>query len=110
VFDAAWMMKRFCAGDDPLEIIDERESILYLLPQTDNEKLSKKFDNYSIDPKTRYLNLSEATLPEDVSHLFDTDDGDALQISKNKRMSRSSIRMKHRTSGEKTMHNEYLVM
>ena len=99
-FDAAWMLKRFCAGDDPLEIIDEREAILYLLPQTDIEKLSKKFDKYSIDPKTRYLNLSEATLPDDVNHLFDTDDGDALQTSKNMRLSRSSFRAKHRTSGK----------
>ena len=57
-FDAAWMLKRFCAGVSPLELVEEREAIFYLLPQTTPERLAKNLTGYTINPKTRYLNLS----------------------------------------------------
>ncbi len=91
-------MKRFCAGHDPLEILDERESILYLLPQTKVENLHKNYNSYSIDPKSRYLNLSKAIEAEEIHHLYDTDNDGALQRSQNLRRSRSSKR-RTRTSG-----------
>ena len=58
-FDAAWMLKRFCSGTSPLELVEEREAIFYLLPQTTPDRLHKNLSGYTIDPKTRYLNLSE---------------------------------------------------
>ena len=67
------MMKRFSAGDDPMEILEEREAILYLLPQTTPERLHKNLHGYTIDPKTRYPNLNELVPPGDISHLYDTD-------------------------------------
>ncbi len=94
VFDAAWMMKRFSAGHDILEILEEREAILYLLPQTTPERLQKNHAAYSIDPKSRYLNLSELIPPLDISHLYNTDDSNALQLSRNQSMARSSTKGK----------------
>ena len=94
MFDAAWMMKRFCAGDDPLDILEERESLLYLLPQTTPERMQKKYDAYSIDPKSRYLSLSEMIPPGDISHLYDTDDASAFQTSKNQSVLRTSKKAK----------------
>ena len=88
------MMKRFCAGDDPLEILEERESILYLLPQTTPERMQKNHTGYTINPKTRYLNLSEVIPPGDVSHLYDTDDRQALTQSKNRSTGRGSVKDK----------------
>lgn len=85
-------MKRHCAGDDPLEILEERESILYLLPQTTPERLQKNHASYSIDPKTRYTNMSEVIPPGDISHLYDTDNSDALQLSRSQSAIRSSIK------------------
>ena len=92
-------MKRFCAGDDPLEILEERESILYLLPQTTPGRLQKTHAAYTIDPKTRYLFLGEAVVPDDISHLYDTDDTNAFQVSKNQSVARNSMKMKHKVSG-----------
>ena len=94
MFDAAWMMKRFCTGDNPLEILEEREALLYLLPQTTPERLQKNHAAYSIDPKTRYPNLSELIPPGDISHLYDTDNSEALMLSRNQSMARSSLKGK----------------
>ena len=71
-------MKGFAAGTDPIALLEEREAILYLLPQTTPERLNKNLTGYTIDPKTRYPTLNEITPPGDVTHLFDTDDTKAL--------------------------------
>ncbi|XP_072290484.1 F-actin-monooxygenase mical2b isoform X4 [Eucyclogobius newberryi] len=69
-FDAAWMVKGWAQGRNPLEILAERESIYRLLPQTTPENLSKNFDLYTIDPTTRYPNLnSNCVRPHQVRHL-----------------------------------------
>lgn len=96
-------MKRFCRGDNPLDILEEREAILYLLPQTTPERLQKSHASYSIDPKTRYLNLSELIPPGDVSHLFDTDDSNALQVSRNQALAKSSTTSTAKTSGSECL-------
>lgn len=59
-WDAVWMLKRYCAGTSALELVEEREALFYLLPQTTPERLAKNHTGYTIDPKTRYLNLSKA--------------------------------------------------
>ncbi|XP_057691960.1 F-actin-monooxygenase mical2b isoform X3 [Corythoichthys intestinalis] len=70
-FDTAWMVKSFAQGKNPLEILAERESIYRLLPQTTTENISKNFDQYTIDPATRYPNLNSSRVrPQQVRHLF----------------------------------------
>ena len=70
-FDAAWMMKRFSAGVDPVELLKEREAILTLLPQTWAGTLKKDITKYTIDPTTRYGNVRGLSPLGDVSHLYD---------------------------------------
>lgn len=49
-----------------------RESIYRLLPQTTPENIAKNFDQYTIDPSTRYPNLNSSCIrPLQVS-LFST--------------------------------------
>ena len=56
--DAVWMVKQWSAGDmTPIEIMEEREAILKLLPQTTSENLTKDFKNISIEPRSRYPNI-----------------------------------------------------
>ena len=98
-FDAAWMMKRFASGADPISLLEEREAILYLLPQTTPERLHKNLAGYTIDPKTRYTNLSELVPPGDVMHLYDTDDLNVVNALKERPLSTNTRRSK-RGKGE----------
>uniref|UniRef100_A0A667YHH2 F-actin monooxygenase n=1 Tax=Myripristis murdjan TaxID=586833 RepID=A0A667YHH2_9TELE len=71
--DSGWMVKSWAQGNTPLEVLAERESIYRLLPQTTPENVSKNFSQYSVDPTTRYPNISLNFLrPNQVRHLFDT--------------------------------------
>ncbi|KAG5830346.1 hypothetical protein ANANG_G00309540 [Anguilla anguilla] len=56
--DSAWMVRSWAQGGTPLEVLAERESIYRLLPQTTPENVSKNFSQYSVDPTTRYPNIS----------------------------------------------------
>uniref|UniRef100_A0A673Z306 F-actin monooxygenase n=1 Tax=Salmo trutta TaxID=8032 RepID=A0A673Z306_SALTR len=56
-FDSAWMVKRWAEGMTPLEVLAERESLYRILPQTTTENIAKNFEQYTIDPGTRYPNL-----------------------------------------------------
>ncbi|KAL3062041.1 hypothetical protein OYC64_010042 [Pagothenia borchgrevinki] len=70
-FDCAWMVRGWAQGRSPLEILAERESIYRLLPQTTTENISKNFEQYAIDPATRYPNLNSSCVrPHQVRHLF----------------------------------------
>ncbi|XP_040266345.1 F-actin-monooxygenase MICAL2 isoform X8 [Bufo bufo] len=72
-FDTAWMVRSWSQGTPPLEILAERESIYRLLPQTTPENISKNFDQYTIDPATRYPNLnSNCVRTLQVKHLYFT--------------------------------------
>uniref|UniRef100_A0A670XW08 Microtubule associated monooxygenase, calponin and LIM domain containing 2 n=1 Tax=Pseudonaja textilis TaxID=8673 RepID=A0A670XW08_PSETE len=67
-FDTAWMVKSWAQGKSPLDILAERESIYRLLPQTTPENITKNFDQYTIDPATRYPNLNSSCVrPHQVS-------------------------------------------
>ncbi|KAI1883350.1 hypothetical protein AGOR_G00230520 [Albula goreensis] len=71
--DSAWMVRSWAQGSSPLEVLAERESIYRLLPQTTPENVSKNFSQYSLDPTTRYPNISLNFLrPAQVQHLLDT--------------------------------------
>ncbi|CAL8262446.1 unnamed protein product [Merluccius merluccius] len=70
-FDTAWMVRGWTQGRSPLDVLAERESVYRLLPQTTTENISKHFDQYSIDPCTRYPNLNSSCIrPHQVRHLF----------------------------------------
>ncbi|XP_041052878.1 protein-methionine sulfoxide oxidase mical2b isoform X4 [Carcharodon carcharias] len=73
--DTAWMVKRWAEDIPSLEILAERESIYRLLPQTTPENINKNFDQYTIDPGTRYPNLnSNCVQPHQVRQLYITTD------------------------------------
>ena len=75
-FDAAWMMRGWGLGQEPLDLLAERDSIYRLLAQTTPENISKNFDEYSINPVTRYPNLNKSCVSHNrVKQLFDNRDG-----------------------------------
>ncbi|GAA6090725.1 protein-methionine sulfoxide oxidase mical3a isoform X12 [Tachysurus ichikawai] len=77
--DSAWMVRSWAQGASPLEVLAERESIYRLLPQTTPENVSKNYSHYTLDPTTRYPNISLHLLrPNQVRHLIDT--GEAREI------------------------------
>ncbi|XP_045070037.1 F-actin-monooxygenase MICAL2-like isoform X6 [Coregonus clupeaformis] len=70
-FDSAWMVKRWAEGRTPLEVLAERESLYRILPQTTTENIAKNFEQYTIDPGTRYPNLiSTCVRQNQVRHLY----------------------------------------
>ncbi|NWY00055.1 MICA2 monooxygenase, partial [Nothoprocta ornata] len=74
-FDTAWMVRSWAQGKPPLEILAERESIYRLLPQTTPENITKNFEQYTIDPGTRYPNLNSSCVrPHQVRHLYVTNE------------------------------------
>uniref|UniRef100_A0A8D2LJE3 Microtubule associated monooxygenase, calponin and LIM domain containing 2 n=1 Tax=Varanus komodoensis TaxID=61221 RepID=A0A8D2LJE3_VARKO len=74
-FDTAWMVKSWAQGKPLLDILAERESIYRLLPQTTPENITKNFDQYTIDPATRYPNLNSSCVrPHQVKHLYITNE------------------------------------
>ena len=74
-FDAAWMMKRFAANVDPLELLREREAIYLLLP---NITIAKNHAAYTIDPSTRYpASVLKGLVPRvDIASLYDKETED----------------------------------
>uniref|UniRef100_UPI0037E80E05 protein-methionine sulfoxide oxidase mical3a isoform X1 n=1 Tax=Semicossyphus pulcher TaxID=241346 RepID=UPI0037E80E05 len=79
--DSGWMVKSWAQGKTPLEVLAERESIYRLLPQTTPENVSKNFSHYSVDPTTRYPNISLNFLkPSQVRHLCDTGETREMRI------------------------------
>ncbi|XP_071382358.1 protein-methionine sulfoxide oxidase mical3a [Centroberyx affinis] len=79
--DSGWMVRSWAQGNTPLEVLAERESIYRLLPQTTPENVSKNFSQYSVDPTTRYPNISLNFLrPNQLRHLFDTGETREMRI------------------------------
>ena len=71
MFDAAWMMKGWGLGHSPIDLITEREGIYKLLAQTTASNVSKNYDDYTIDPRSRYPNANIKKAPkETVKHLY----------------------------------------
>lgn len=77
-FDAAWMMKRFSAGVDPIDLLKEREAIMTILPYSFASTSPKDIAKYTIDPRTRYRNYDSLVPAGDVSNLYDSDDPSVL--------------------------------
>ncbi|KAL5010476.1 hypothetical protein ScPMuIL_012781 [Solemya velum] len=75
-FDAAFAIRSWASGKmTPLEVLAQRESVYQLLSQTKPENLQKNFNQYTINPNTRYPNLNMKFFqPEQMYHLFDSDE------------------------------------
>ncbi|KAK5915347.1 hypothetical protein CesoFtcFv8_000945 [Champsocephalus esox] len=83
-FDTAWMVKSWAQGRTALEVLAERESIYRLLPQTTTENIGKNFEQYTIDPGTRYPNLNSACVrPHQVRHLYITTELSSCSLQRN---------------------------
>lgn len=67
------MLKQYAEGVPPLDLLEEREALLNLLPSTSPEQLIKNTADYTIDPKTRYQTLNQMAAPNDVEMLYDSD-------------------------------------
>ncbi|XP_047191833.1 protein-methionine sulfoxide oxidase mical3b isoform X1 [Scophthalmus maximus] len=71
--DSAWMIRSWSQGGAPLDVLAERESLYRLLPQTTPENMQKNIGLFSLDPTTRYVNVTPASItPAQVRHLVDT--------------------------------------
>lgn len=82
--DAAWMIRNMAKGADPLDVISERESIFKLLAQTTHQNLHKNFENYSVDPRTRYVHINLAcgkSYPPHILDLYDTGTNATAQVA-----------------------------
>ncbi|GCC32191.1 hypothetical protein chiPu_0010651 [Chiloscyllium punctatum] len=96
--DTAWMVKRWAENIPSLEILVERESIYRLLPQTTPENINKNFDQYTIDPGTRYPNLnSNCVQSHQVRELYITTDLKNCPLERVNSM-RKSIKVSRRES------------
>lgn len=70
--DAAWMVKHWAEGAEPLEVLAERESLYQLLSQTSPENMHRNVAQYGLDPATRYPNLNlRAVTVNQVRDLYD---------------------------------------
>uniref|UniRef100_A0A8C5FXF2 F-actin monooxygenase n=1 Tax=Gadus morhua TaxID=8049 RepID=A0A8C5FXF2_GADMO len=85
-FDTAWMVRGWTQGRSPLDVLAERESLYRLLPQTTTENINKHFEQYSIEPSTRYPNLNSSVIRPHQSAEFK-----GLYISHSPSLTHSSI-------------------
>ncbi|XP_038152145.1 protein-methionine sulfoxide oxidase mical3b-like isoform X2 [Cyprinodon tularosa] len=80
--DSAWMIRSWAQGTDPLDVLAERESLYRLLPQTTPENMQKSINLFTVDPVTRYINISPLTVtPAQVRHLVNTGNEAGLNTS-----------------------------
>ncbi|XP_036373695.1 protein-methionine sulfoxide oxidase mical3a-like isoform X4 [Megalops cyprinoides] len=99
--DSAWMVRSWAQGSSPLEVLAERESIYRLLPQTTPENVSKNFSQYSVDPTTRYPNISLHFLrPNQVRHLIDTGESRDLRIDLENVVNSSTPKLTRNENGQ----------
>lgn len=99
-FDAAWMVRSWGKGVQPLEVLAERESVYQLLSQTTPENTSKNYMAYSIDPSTRYPNINLSSIkPRQVKRLYEAEE----QESKPNKLKKPDIKAKPRKDSMKRL-------
>ncbi|XP_072499121.1 F-actin-monooxygenase MICAL1 isoform X1 [Notamacropus eugenii] len=82
-FDAAWTVKLWARGTQPLDVLAERESLYQLLSQTSPENMHRNIAQYTLDPASRYPNLNlRSVTPQQVRDLYDIG-GKELERKKN---------------------------
>ena len=95
--DAVWMVRQWAAGEmSPIEIMEEREAILKLLPQTTSENLTKDFKNISIEPRSRYPNIPiQLIRSQDVRHQYKSDTPDNANVPRFQHKSYEEVATKY---------------
>ena len=53
VLDAAWLLRMWGLGRDPLECLAEKETLFQMLQQASPGNLKKQYSKHSIDPASR---------------------------------------------------------
>ncbi|CAC5400256.1 MICAL [Mytilus coruscus] len=95
--DTAWMIGNWKSmKEKPLDIIAQRESVYKALSQTTQDNISKKFSNYTIEPKSRYsiINLKAVTTEKAKDFYDDVQDdfsADAVSPVKKPKQSDKSV-------------------
>ncbi|XP_046845451.1 uncharacterized protein LOC124439271 isoform X2 [Xenia sp. Carnegie-2017] len=111
--DTAWMLRSFAMDRPPLQILSERENVYKLLSATTTDNLNKKFDSYTINPFTRYLDRNMNKVKE-VYHLYDTDDpvsadfrlASSIIENTKRRMSTGKLKKKQRKSSSDNLEDK----
>ncbi|XP_023693994.1 F-actin-monooxygenase mical2b-like isoform X3 [Paramormyrops kingsleyae] len=89
-FDTAWMVRGWAEERAPLELLAERESLYRLLPQTTPENITKNFEQYTIDPASRYPNLSTTCVRlHQVCHLLIDGKSQPCRVQRSESLRRS---------------------
>ena len=101
--DAVWMVRQWAAGElSPIEIMEEREAILKLLPQTTSENLTKDFKNISIEPRSRYPNIPiQLIRSQDVRHQYKSDCPDNADLQRFRHQSYQEVATKFQLRKQK---------
>ena len=101
--DAVWMVRQWAAGEmSPIEIMEEREAILKLLPQTTSENLTKDFKNISIEPRSRYPNIPiQLIRSQDVRHQYKSDTPDNATVPRFRHQSYEEVSTKYQLKKNK---------
>ncbi|XP_071174859.1 F-actin-monooxygenase mical1-like isoform X1 [Mytilus edulis] len=81
--DTAWMIRNWRSmKEKPLDIIAQRESVYKALSQTTQDNISKKYSEYTVEPKSRYsiINLKAVTI-EKAKEFYDDVQDDFSKVS-----------------------------
>lgn len=121
--DAAWLARQFAIKylnynktnsikeneENILSVISERESIYRLLAQTKSENLNQNFNQYTLNPNTRYPNLNSFTImPNQCKHLLYSNLNKTIQ---NKIQSRQTLTEKRSPEGNRSsLSLKYLII
>ncbi|TRY72215.1 hypothetical protein TCAL_01080, partial [Tigriopus californicus] len=74
-FDACWTMLHWSLGEKSIfHLLAERENLYKLLPQVTSENISKKFDQYSVDPFSRYPRFDSRISTRNIEQLYENED------------------------------------
>jgi len=79
--DAGWMIRDwFLAKKNPIKILAEREMTRSILNQTTDGNLVKKYKDFTIDPKSRYVTIPTKYDKDKILKFYDSDNPDELQF------------------------------
>ena len=95
--DAVWMVRQWASGDmTPIEVMEEREAILKLLPQTTPENLTKNFSSITMEPKTRYPSIPiQLIRSQEVRHQYKSDTPDNADVPRYRHPSFKEVQTKY---------------
>jgi len=79
--DAGWMIRDWFLGKkNPIKILAEREMTRSILNQTTDGNLVKKYKDFTIDPKSRYVTIPTKYDKDKILKYYDSDNPDEIQF------------------------------